>query len=700
MAQRRNMSAGVDIGGTFTDVAIVHPGGLWRGKAPTTHGEIGRGVLACLAVVAQEACLELEDLLGRLDWFGLGTTAVTNVIAEVRGRRVGLVTTAGFEDELNLARGIRFSVDGPVVAPQQIVAAGAIMGISERLDRDGAVILPLDPREVVRAVEHIRTTGDIDALALSFVNAYRNPAHEQAAADAIRHAFPDLPLAVGSELDATFGFLPRTMFAVLNAYAGSAIAGIEALAADLAARGLRVPVRLVNATGGVTGIDVARERPLMLLHSGPAAGVSAAASIGRDHALDHVLAGDMGGTSYDISIVENGSPLRRLNAEILRIPTTLSMVDVDSIGSGGGSIGWADARGMLRVGPHSAGSRPGPACYGWGGVEPTVTDALVVLGYIDPANFLGGRMILDGDAALAACGRLGDRLGLSAIEAAWGIRRIALADMTRATRLILDRRGLDAADFSLISYGGCGSLFNVDIATALGIGKVVVPSFASVLSAYGAATAPIRRERARAIVAPMPFDAAALDRAIAVLHAGVAEDLASDRVTEDEATFEVEVAVRFKRQPTDLPIAIRQDLTGDARTAALAEDFRREYRRRYGESSIMLGAPMELVTLRVIGTGPASGSDQGQISAAVPALPPSATTTRNVQILADGTAHAVAVIRGEDIVPGMRFQGPACIDAKDTSIWIPLGASVAVAPDSALIVHTAAARAAVEREAA
>ncbi len=377
MTQADGFSAGVDVGGTFTDVAIVHPVGLWRGKTPTTHGEIGRGVMASLAVAAGEANLTLEDLLSRIVWFGLGTTAVTNVIAEVRGARVGLLTTGGFEDELNLARGIRFSVDGPVIGPEQIVPSCAIVGIAERMDKDGHVLDPLDPDEVVAAVDRIRSAGEIDTIAISFVNAYRNPAHELQAADAVRHAFPDLPVLTASGLDASFGFLPRTMFAVLNAYSAAAFTGIDELAADLAFRGLKVPLRLVNATGGVIGIEGARERPLMLLHSGPAAGVAAAALIGRRAGLDRVLACDMGGTSYDISVIENGEPLRRLNAEILRVPTSLSMVDVDSIGSGGGSIGWADARGMLRVGPRSAGSIPGPACYGWGGLEPTVTDALV-----------------------------------------------------------------------------------------------------------------------------------------------------------------------------------------------------------------------------------------------------------------------------------------------------------------------------------
>lgn len=687
VAQAEEFSAGVDVGGTFTDVAVVHPAGLWRGKTPTTHGEIGRGVIASLAVVAGEANLPLDDLLSQVTWFGLGTTAVTNVIAEVRGRSVGLLTTGGFEDELNLARGIRFSIDGPVIGPQQIVPSHAIAGIAERIDKDGNVLEPLDTADVIRAVERIRSTGDIDTIAISFVNAYRNPAHELEAADAVRTAFPDLPVVTASGLDASFGFLPRTMFAVLNAYSAAAFAGIDELAADLASRGLKVPVRLVNATGGVIGIEGARERPLMLLHSGPAAGVSAAASIGRRAGLDRVLACDMGGTSYDISVIENGEPLRRLNAEILRVPTSLSMVDVDSIGSGGGSIGWADARGMLRVGPRSAGSIPGPACYGWGGEEPTVTDALVVLGYVDPERFLGGRMKLDAAAAYAACERLGRQLDISAEDAAWGIRRIALADMTRAAQLILNRRGLNPADFAMISYGGCGSLFNVDIAEGLGVGRIVIPSFASVVSAYGAATAPIRRERAKALVTTFPIDSGQVDAALAALRAEVLADLETDQVPADQATIQFEAAIRFKRQPSDIAIPLRMDLQPAARVQALQDDFRAEYRHRYGESSIMLGAPMELVMLRAIGAGP-SNERPRSVATRFAGVAARSLPTRAVKVQADAAALDVAVYGETDLAPGLLFPGPACIDLLDTTIWISPGAMVAVEDDMSLTVDS------------
>lgn len=685
--QQTGFSAGVDVGGTFTDVVVARADGLWRAKTPTTHGEIGEGVIAALSLAAEQIGIGLNELVGGIVWFGLGTTAVTNVIAEVRGARVGLLTTAGFEDELNLARGIRFSVEGPVQRPVEIVPSRAIEGVAERIDRTGLVLQPLDLQAVLAAVGRLIERADIECLAISFVNAYRNPAHEDAAAAAIREAYPDLPVVAASALDAGFGFLQRTMFAALNAFASAAFVGVDELVARLGELGLSVPLRLVNATGGVTSVDGAREKPLTLMQSGPAAGVAAAASVGRRLGLSHVLACDMGGTSFDISVINDSTPLRRLNAEILRVPTGMSMVDVDSIGAGGGSVGWADSRGMLRVGPRSAGSIPGPACYGWGGREPTVTDALVVLGYIDPANFLGGRMALDAEAARTACADLGAKLGLSAIETAWGIRRIALADMTRVTRSILSRRGLDPQDYTIVSYGGCGSLFNADIAKALGVGRVVAPDVASVLSAFGAATAPVRRERTRAVAAVFPLAEDAVAQVMAQLGEAVTADLASDQVPADERTVTFEAAMRFKRQPSELAVPVRPGLTGAALSQALQDDFQADYVRRYGESSVVLGAPVELVSLRAIGSG-----QPHELTAArttVPAARPVAPSSRLVHLHDHAEPEPVKVLLGRDLAPGLRIEGPACVDDVDTTIWIPPEAVATVDADMALIIDIA-----------
>jgi N-methylhydantoinase A len=682
----KTFSIGVDVGGTFTDVAIAHTDGVWRAKTPTTHGEIGQGVLIGLELAAGQSDRGLTNLLPAVDWFGLGTTAVTNVVAEGRGQRVGLLTTAGFEDELNLAGGVRFSIDGRVKGPDQIVPRTAIAGLGERIDRSGVVLRPLDVEEAAAAVDRLIRAAKVEALAVSLVNAYRNPAHEQQVVEIVRERHPGLWVAGGAALNPGFGFLQRTMFAVLNAFAASAFGGVDDLAETLAGLGLSAPIRLVNSTGGAIGLNGARAVPMVLMQSGPAAGAAAAAAWAERSNLGKVLACDMGGTSFDISVVNDGAPLRKLNAEILRVPTGMSMVDVDSIGAGGGSIGWADTRGMLRVGPRSAGSRPGPACYGWGGEEPTVTDALVVLGYINPDNFLGGRMTLDLDAAERACARLGEGLGLSAVETAWGIRRLAMADMTRAARLLLNRRGLNPADYTIVSYGGCGGLFNADIAQALGVRRVLTAETASVLSAFGAATAPIRRERSQAIVSGFPPSAEVVEAALSALGAAVTADLASDLVPEGDRQVTFEGALRFKRQQSELPIPMRTALSTADMIEALQQDFHTEYARRYGHSSILLGAPVELVTIRAIGSGRSRASmgtrnERTPIASYTPAH-----TRRRVWLSPDRGDDFVNVAAAADLRPGARIEGPACIDGFDTTIWAPPGSVATLDADRSLVI--------------
>ena len=304
-----------------------------------------------------------------------------------------------------------------------------------------------------------------------------------------------------------------------------------------------------------------------------------------------------------MSVISSGKASRRTRGELAGIWTAMPQIDVESISAGGGSVGWVDARGMLRVGPRSAGSTPGPACYGWGGSEPTVTDALVVLGYIDPTLFLGGDMTLDVDAARDACESVGRRIGLTAGETAWGIREIALDGMVKAVRSMLNGRGLDPRQHALISFGGCGSLFTPEIARAAGAGRVLVPELASVLSAFGAATADIRRDRVQSLGMPMPVDPEPLRMLAGKLESEVLEDLAADGVAEQDRSVAFEVDVRFKRQISELSIPFTSGWLEESSLEDLAEEFRCEYARRYGQGSIVLGAPIELVSLRAVGIG-------------------------------------------------------------------------------------------------
>jgi N-methylhydantoinase A len=412
--------------------------------------------------------------------------------------------------------------------------------------------------------------------------------------------------------------------------------------------------------------------PISLAESGPAAGVAAAVEVARAAAVTEAVTCDMGGTSFDVAVVSGGQATRRSRGDLMGIWTALSLVDVDSIGAGGGSVGWTDARGMLRVGPHSAGAVPGPACYGRGGLEPTVTDALLVLGYLAPDRFLGGDMGLDADAATAACARLGEELALSADDVAWGIREIALVGMAKAVRGRLAERGLDPRGRSLVSFGGCGGLFAADIAHAIGMDTVVVPELASVLSAFGAATADVRRERAQSLEMAFPVDIDAVAVIAEKLRGQVDADVAADGVAPVDRSVVFEADLRFKRQKWELTVPLTGALAGADGFDQLIADFRAEYARRYGEGALMAGAVVELVSVRAIGTGRTVKPDL------TPTAPteatggaPSRASVRSVRV-ARGTAPiSVDVFVGDDLRAGHEVSGPALIDGVDTTVWIP-----------------------------
>jgi N-methylhydantoinase A len=676
------LAVGVDVGGTFTDVVATDGSSVWRAKAPTTPDDLGRGVLDALALLAGRAALGrgLDELAPRVERFGLGTTAVTNAIAARAGKRVGLLTTRGFESAVPIARGRRVTdEDGWLAQPPAVVSPGRIAGIDERVDRLGSVLRPVDADEVAAAVDRLRAEEGIEALAVSFLWSFENPANEERAVAVVRERYPDLPVTSGAALHPVMREYERTIFALLNAYTAGAMAGIVALEETLRRHGLGVPVLLVHSAGGAISVAEAARLPVSLVMSGPAAGVNAAVEVAATAGAGDVVTCDMGGTSFDVSVITAGQPTRRNRGEVMGMWTALPLIDVDSIGAGGGSVAWSDARGMLRVGPQSAGAVPGPACYGRGGIEPTVTDALVVLGYLAPDWFLGGTMPLDADAARDACARLGARLGLGAEDTAWGIREIALAGMVRAVRSRLAARGLDPRAHAVVSYGGCGALFTPSIAAALAIRRVLVPELAAVLSAFGAATADVRRERVASVVGLMPVPAETVDTARRQLEASVLDDLAADGVAPADRSVAFEADLRFRRQTFELPVPWHED--GD-----LAADFREEYARRYGRGALVLGTPVELVCLRAIGTGRTPKASLAAPAAAPgtggarprPARPRPAGR-RAVRVdRGTGGAVTVDVYDAARLRPGHRVGGPALVDGTDTTVWVPPGAVLTV----------------------
>ena len=662
---------GVDVGGTFTDVVLSDGARVWRAKSPSSTTALGEGVIAACRLVAQRAGTTLERLLPQVARFGLGSTAVTNVIAARTGRRVGLITTHGFEDLVPIARVRREPRAGWLVPPDGLIERDWILGVVERVDRDGKILQPLDSTEVVRAARTLLEKQRVEAIAVSFLWSCVNPIHEQQALQAIRSTYPNVTVVSGAALHPVVREYERTTFALLNAYTSGALSGIDALVAELQKLGLSRAPLLIHSGGGSISVAEGRRAPAVLAESGPAAGVVGALAVCRAERISDAVACDMGGTSFDMSIIRQSEPLRRTRGNLMGVWTALAMVDIESVTAGGGSIGWADSMGFLRVGPRSAGARPGPACYGRGGTDPTVTDALVVLGYIDPKHFLGGEMRLDLEAARSACARLGSQLGADAVKAAWGIWEIAKVEMIRALRAQFAQRGLDPREFAIISMGGCGGLFNALIAQELGVRRVLVPELTSVLSAFGAANADIRRERTRSIGVLLPAAGESLAGIASELTQTVSEDLAADGIANAHRSLSFEADLRFMRQQFELTIPCDPAFGAQAQHD-LINAFTSEYQRRYGRGALVLGAPVELVSLRAVGRGQ---TVRAELVRPPPNPGAQVHQQRTRQIWVGNGSQVepvdVNVHSSIDLQPGTRIQGPALLDGADTTVWIP-----------------------------
>jgi N-methylhydantoinase A len=638
-------------------------------------------VIEACGLVAQKAGLELRELLSRVDRFGLGTTAVTNVLATRSGPRVGFLTTQGFEEHLHMARGAYVSVDGWLTAPWIPVDEEDVIGLNERIDRTGAIIRPLDPEEVEAAVRRLVEQSGVEALAVSLLWAFKNPSHELLVQRVASQVAPDVRVFCGSALHPHMREYERSTMAVLSAFTAGALDGVGVLEQTLKELGLRHPLLLLHSGGGVMSLAEARATPLHLASSGPAAGAVAAAEVAAAAGVAKAICCDIGGTSVDVATIHDGEPGRRQSAVIAGVVTGQSAIDVESVGAGGGSLAHIDRRGLIRVGPLSARATPGPACYGRGGTEPTVTDAMLVLGYLDPDNFLGGSMRLDTEAAVSAYERLGQPLGLSAREAALGARDIALAEMSKALKARVASGGLDPREYMLISYGGCGGLCAADLARSIRARGVVAPSIASVLSAFGAASADLRRERSAAVAQRLPTSQGALDQCLGDLRAKVMEDLRHDGFTGNVRLI-CEADLRLYRQKASITIAVEE---GPVDQEGLLGQFRRSYAARYGPGA-MRETAIELSVLRVIGVGETQRAATPHVGRVEPSCP-AISGTRHVWL--DKTAPvAVPVYRAETLRSGHRFSGPALVDASDTTIWAPPSSLVHVTDEGSLIIQT------------
>ena len=684
---------GIDIGGTFTDCVLIGADAdgqvtAYRtAKTLSTPADPADGVMAGLAELAASVGLSLPDLLGQAERFGHGTTIGTNAVLERTGARVGVITTAGHGDALAIMRGHGrvagrriedvFRVRGTSL-PAPLIVPGAVLELHERVDAAGKIVVALDESQAMAAVTAFIAEHRLDSVAVAFLWSFANPVHELAVEKIVRLATPDVFVSLSSRVSPRLGEFERTVATVLNGYVGPACTRYLGSIGDrLAATGLRAPLLVMQSSGGVVPAEVAAEVALGTLDSGPTAGLTGVAALAAANGDRDVVATDMGGTSFDIGLVVDGRSAVAEESVIDQYTYRMPHLDIRATACGGGTIARRDPQtGALRVGPDSAGSEPGPACYRRGGTQATVTDADVVLGLLRPGSFLGGRMPLDEAASRAAVGRLAGELGLGLEETAAGIVTV---NNLRAATLIRQQtleRGLDPRDFVLYSYGGAGPVHAFGYAAEIGVREVLIPlgNGASTLSAYGIAAGDVTRFTEVETALRAPFEDAALAREIARAVSRAREAMVAAGV-EEEPRIEIWALMRYQEQLMhSLEVPIDPAATGAER---LTSRFTDEYARRYGAAAASAFQAAEVFALRVRARAPAA---IGPVISTVPAAAPSGSGAPS-QIAQVYWPDAIQrldthVFDGDQLADGAEIAGPALVELSHTTIAVPQGASL------------------------
>ena len=672
------LKIGIDVGGTFTDFVVARDG-----LPPQIHKTLSTPADPSIAVVeglAQIAAslqppLSLEEFARSIDTIVHGTTVTTNATLTSTGARCALLTTEGVRDALEMRRGIREEqYNNRYTNVKPLVPRSRRAGIAGRMDREGRETEPLDAAAVREALAAWRAEG-VEAVAVCFMNSFANPAHEQAAAEMVRQALPDAYLSVSTEVLPSIRFYERVSTTALNAYVGPKLEHyLEQLVGRLAGAGFSGLLLIMQSNGGVISPQAAREKAALTLLSGPAGGPGAGLFYVGAHGQDRCITTDMGGTSFEASIAV-GAPMVKNDGKIARHRIALPMLDIHTIGAGGGSIGWLDQGGLLRMGPQSAGAAPGPACYGRGGTLPTTTDANVVLGYLDPEFFAGGQMRLDVAAARRAIEEhIAKPMGLTIEQAAAGMYRVACNNMAQGVREVTIKRGFDPREFPLIPGGGAGPIHGCLICSELEIPLQIVPREASVLCAFGMLMCELRHDYVRTFVARLEgLDWARLELLVETMSSEGSRALADERIPPARRRVELRLDCRYLKQyhEVSVPVPMEAILRHDA--TAVARAFHDEHLRLYGYSLEAEASPVEIINVRLQAIGatdrPSYRSEESGGSDAAAAL----KGRRSVYIPERDAFAQVPVYDGHRMACGHRVAGPALVEQQTTAIVISDG---------------------------
>jgi len=681
---------GFDVGGTFTDFVLQAPSGeLHTAKRLTTYPD------------PSEACLRgLDELMGRVNapWSALGevvhgTTLGSNIVIERKGRGIALITTRGFRDVLIIGREKRYQVyDLQIEKPAPLIPRRLILEVTERILADGSVLTPLDEAETRRCVRELVDRG-VTSLAVCLLHAYANPAHERRVGEIVAAEAPGLAVSLSHEVSPMFREYERTSTTVVNAYVMTAVSAyLRALRAEMAGRGHRGRLFVMQSSGGAATSESMERYPVRMIESGPAAGTLMAAAYGELSGQRDLIAFDMGGTTAKLALVEDGAPLMTAQFELHRvglqtgsgIPMSIHAIDLVEIGAGGGSIARAN-RGTIAVGPESASSVPGPACYARGGGEPTVTDANLVLGYLNAEHFAGGTMRLDRQAAERAIEqRLATPLGLSLTEAAWGVHLVVNSNMELATRVVSIARGRDPRALTLVAFGGAGPVHGCRLAQALRIPRVILPAAAGVTAALGLLAAEVKFDVSRTYV--KLIDEVALDHLNHVFREMEAQalEVLRDSAVAGSVTLVRRADARYAGQGYELTVPVAPGLLAASDLSRLRAAFDSAYAARYGAANPQ--EPVEVVNWRLsaIATGPeltlprqAPGQSlEGALNGRRPAYFPE-----------KGGYVETPVYARQRLSPGLAVYGPAIVEERESTTVVPPGSGGRVDEYGSLLVE-------------
>ena len=690
------LALGIDIGGTFTDI-VLYDDEAQRyivAKEPTTASEPSQG-----ATAGTRKLLGAHDIdPSAVSRVVHATTLFTNALIERKGARTGLLTTTGFADVLEMGRERKYELyDLFLRMPEALVPRPLRFEVAERVDADGAIRRPLADGEVLDVVASMRARG-VESLAVSFLHAYANPAHERRAVELIRDRYPDMHVTASHDVVSEIGEYERTSTAVANAYIQPLAHGyLDRLVASLQALGIPGRVFLMLSSGGLTHVEDAKQYPIRLLESGPAAGALAGSFFGGLNDENRILAFDMGGTTAKACIVDDREPTIAYEFEAARekrfmegsgLPLKFTTVELIEVGAGGGSEARVDALGLLKVGPESAGSEPGPACYGLGGTVPTVTDADMMLGYLDPDYFLGGEMAIDVDASERAFAPLAERTGLDAVDLAWGIHDVVKEKMASAARVHIAEKGKDPRPYSLLATGGAGPVHAYYVARKLGLSTVICPPSAGVGSAIGLLMAPARVDRVQTYGKLLDdLDWHDVERAYGDLERDAHGMIEATQALMDRLVVRRRADMRFAGQGFDLVVDLPPGPYDADSHDRLTDAFMTTYRRLYSRAPE--DVRIELVNLRVEVRAPITTNT---IDFAASETQPDAMSqprTREAYFPEFGGFGTASVYRRDELVPERSYEGPAIIEEPESTLIVGPGATFLRQATGNIVVHVA-----------